>query len=264
MPTVADLSGPYENFMRGPRPGPAVCEVCFNLTDGYRRCYACAHGGRCLDGVAPISYSVAGGQLHYVLAAYKRRTDAVARRLGLELAAVMWRFLIGHERCLAAAAGVDGFPVVTTVPSSERDHDDAHPLHAIVGELVGPVRARHARLLRRTGMPAPAHEFSSEKFETSADLSERPVLLIDDTWTTGANAQSAAATLKAAGAPRVAAVVLGRYLNRDWHENDRRISGLPPRFDWNSCALCARGTEGVSVPGSWVYPRAVPRSPARE
>ncbi len=73
-----------------------------------------------------------------------------------------------------------------------------------------------------------------------AQLDGRSVLLIDDTWTTGANAQSAAAALKSAGAGRVAAVVIGRHLNREWHENDRRLRGITRPFDWSHCALCAR------------------------
>ena len=64
------------------------------------------------------------------------------------------------------------------------------------------------------------------------------MLLIDDTWTTGANAQAAAAALKAAGAARVAGAVIGRHLNRGWHHNDRRIRSLPHPFDWSRCALC--------------------------
>jgi orotate phosphoribosyltransferase len=39
------------------------------------------------------------------------------------------------------------------------------------------------------------------------------VLLIDDTWVSGASAQSAAAALKAGGARRVALVVLGRHVD---------------------------------------------------
>ncbi len=64
------------------------------------------------------------------------------------------------------------------------------------------------------------------------------MLLIDDTWTTGANAQSAAAALKSAGAGPVAAVVIGRHLNREWHENDRHIRGIARQFEWSRCALC--------------------------
>ena len=65
MPSVAELSAPYSNFMLAPRHGPGVCDVCFNLTEGYARCYACSRTPQWLDGVAPISYSVAHEQLHH-------------------------------------------------------------------------------------------------------------------------------------------------------------------------------------------------------
>ena len=53
MPTVSELTALYTNFMLGPRRGPGVCDVCFNFTDGYARCYACTHGEAWLDAVAP-------------------------------------------------------------------------------------------------------------------------------------------------------------------------------------------------------------------
>jgi predicted amidophosphoribosyltransferase len=238
MPTVAELTALYGNFMLGPRPGPDVCSVCFNLTDGYGRCYACAHGGLWLDAVAPISYSVAGEQLHHVLATYKRHPGSVARRFGVELAAVLWRYLASHEPCLARAAAVASFELVTTVPSSDRERDETHPLRRLVGELVGPTRDRHRQLLHRSNASVDAHEFRIDKYESDTELGGRSVLLVDDTWTTGANAQSAAAALKAAGAGRVAAVVIGRHLNREWRQNDRRLRSLTQPFDWALCGLC--------------------------
>jgi adenine/guanine phosphoribosyltransferase-like PRPP-binding protein len=63
--------------------------------------------------------------------------------------------------------------------------------------------------------------------------------VIDDTWTTGASAQSAAAALTAAGCGTVAAVVIGRHINRDWGPNDQELAALPP-FAWDRCALCGR------------------------
>jgi predicted amidophosphoribosyltransferase len=240
MPTVAELTALYGNFMLGPRPGPAVCPVCFDLTDGHPRCYGCAHAGPWLDAVAPISYSVAHEQLHLALAGYKRAPAKVARRFEVELAAVLWRHLDRHEGCLARAAGVPGFELVTTVPSSSRERDATHPLHRIVGELTGPTRGRHVRLLSRSEANVKAREVSLDKFEATQGLAGRSVLLIDDTWTTGANAGSAAATLKRAGAGAVAAVVIGRHLHRDWRENDRRLRALPSPFDWDTCAVHAR------------------------
>ena len=238
MPSVRELSALYENVMLGPRRGPSVCSTCFNFTDGYARCYACDHGQLILDAVAPVSYSVAREQLHHALASYKHLQGDVARRLGASLAAILWRFLADHERCVANAAGTGRFELVTTVPSGDRFRDERHPLRWIVGELVGPTRDRYERLLQRSDVEAQPRSFSGEKFVATRPIEGCSVLLIDDTWTTGSSAQSAAAALKAAGADRTAAVVIGRHLNREWHENDRRIRGIARPFDWNRCALC--------------------------
>jgi predicted amidophosphoribosyltransferase len=241
VPTVGELSALYENVLLGPRRGPDVCATCFNFTAGYTRCWACAHGQPALDTVAPISYSVAREQLHHALASYKRLNGDVARRLQAVLAAILWRFLADHEGCIAKAAGASAgsFDLVTTVPSGDPARDDRHPLRTIVGELVAPTRERHQRLLRRTDTETEPRSFSETKFQAIRPIEARSVLLIDDTWTTGASAQSAAAALKQAGAYRVAAVVIGRHLNREWHENDRRIRGIARPFEWQTCALCA-------------------------
>jgi predicted amidophosphoribosyltransferase len=240
VPTVGELSALYENVLLGPRRGPDVCATCFNFTAGYARCWACAHGHPALDAVAPISYSIAREQLHHALASYKRLNGDVARRLQAILAAILWRFLIVHERCVAMAANTNSFDLVTTVPSGDPTRDESHPLRNIVGELVAPTRDRCHRLLRRTDARTGHRSFNPHKFEAIRRLDGQAILLIDDTWTTGASAQSAAAALKAAGAGRVAAVVIGRHLNREWHENDRRIRGIVRPFEWQACALCAK------------------------
>lgn len=239
MPTVRELSALYENVMLAPRRGPDVCATCFNFTAGYERCYACAHGRAVLDAVVPISYSVGREQLHHALASYKRLDGDVARRLGAILAAVLWRFLAKHEDCVAKAAGATHFDLVTTVPSGDPTRDERHPLRWIVGEVVVPTRDRHRRLLRRTDAEVSLREYSEHKFEAAQSLDGHAVLLVDDTWTTGASAQSAAAALKAAGAGPIAAVVIGRHLNREWHQNDRRLRGIEQPFDWSACAMCA-------------------------
>jgi hypothetical protein len=241
VPTVGELTAVYGNFMLSPRAGPSVCGICFSFTDGYPRCYMCAHGEHALDAVAPISYSVAREQLHHALASYKRLTGEVARRLTAELAAVLWRHLGQHENCVAAAAGVEGFELVTAVPSGRRGRTAQHPLTTIVGELVGPTRDRFEPVLELSDIDARPRTFDRAKFRCSRQLDGEAVLLIDDTWTTGSSAQSAAAALKDAGAGPVAAVVIGRHLNRGWHENDRRLRGITRPFDWSSCALCSDG-----------------------
>jgi hypothetical protein len=238
MPTVRDLTALYENFMLAPEPGPGVCRRCFNLTDGYDCCYACTQHPSVLDVVVPISYSVAHEQLHHALASYKRLTGEVARRLAIQLAAVLWRFLTCHEQCVARSVQIGTFPLVTTVPSGDPARDEQHPLRWIVSELVAPTRDRYERVLERSSHDVAAHVFSRQKFVARRALQREAVLLIDDTWTTGSNLQSAAAALRSAGAGLVAAVVIGRHINREWHDNDRRLRALRKPFDWRQCVLC--------------------------
>lgn len=244
MTSVEELSAPYASFMLGPRPGPEVCSRCFDLIGGTAGCYPCAHYGGWVDAASPISYSVAGGQLHRALRNYKRLAGPAAESCIVGLAAVVSRHLALHERCLARAAGVGGFEVVTIVPSSGSARGERHPLDQLVGERVGPVRGRYERLLRRTGAAATPHHFNIHKYEAVREVADRSVLLIDDTWTTGANVQSAAVVLKGAGARRVAALVIGRYVNRGWGDNDHHLQGMPA-FDWDACAWCRR-TDGAA------------------
>src|SRR5436309_7685217 len=165
--------------MLGPRRGQGVCDRCFNLTDGYDRCYACAHLPALLDAVAPISYSVAGEQLHHSLASYKRLSGEVARRLGLQLAALLWRYLLAHEACVARVAGAPGgrFDLVTAIPSGDRVRDECHPLRWIIGEVVGVTRGRYERLLRRSEVPVEHRAFDPAKFDALRSLNGQSVLL---------------------------------------------------------------------------------------
>jgi predicted amidophosphoribosyltransferase len=235
VPTVAELTDPYANFMLGPSAGPDVCDVCFTFTQGYRRCYVCAQMEQWCSAVAPISYSPRSEQLHHALAAYKRTSGDAARRLQRDLAAVLWRYLRDHEACVAAAAGVDRFDLVTTVPSSDRARDADHPLRRIAGELVAPTRERYERLLLRSTATVAGRDFSAEKYAVVRTLAGESVLVIDDTWTTGASVQSAAAALRGSGAC-VAAVVVGRHVRPEFQENERRLLAIPRPFDWSACA----------------------------
>lgn len=239
MASVEELSDPYANFMRNALApaAPDVCSVCTTFTTGgYTTCYPCGRAPRYADAVMPISYSEGHGQLHHALRGYKQMTGSPASRLRLELAAVLWRFVARHEGCLARAVGAPAFDLVTTVPSSSLERDLVHPLPEIV-KVVGPLRDRFEPLLARSDAEVPSRQFSRERFSARRALAGEHVLLIDDTWTTGANAQSAAFTLKDAGAGAVGLLVIGRHVTPDYAENAARLAALPRRFDWDRCAL---------------------------
>jgi hypothetical protein len=114
-----------------------------------------------------------------------------------------------------------------------------------VGEICLPTRDRYQALLSRplgSDRPSTHHGFDPDRFAARRSLERARVLLIDDTWTTGANAQSAAAVLKRAGASHVAAVVIGRHLKREWRENEDRLRSLPRPFQWTTCTVCGDPT----------------------
>jgi predicted amidophosphoribosyltransferase len=164
-----------------------------------------------------------------------RSRPQTRRSFQIRLTAVLWRFLEEHEPCMATAVGVDGFDLVTTVPSRDQRRDEAHPLRTMVGAWCRHTAPRHRRMLYRTDEPATQHVFTTARYAVTQPLDGQNVLLIEDTWTKGANAQSAAYALRRAGARVVALAVIGRHINRDHGDNAERLDALDREFDWDRC-----------------------------
>lgn len=231
-PRVVELSNLLAHSLINPpdRGEAGVCRVCSTFCPGFDECYACAGQAALLDAVLPISLSVGLGQLHTDLRGYKDSLSASARRnFQTRLTSALWRFLEAHEGCVARAAGVDAFDAVTTVPSGDPVRDEAHPLRMMVGAWCTPIAGRYERLLQRTNLAVPQHQFDVDKYAAGRQLGGEAVLLVEDTWTTGASAQSAA------GASAVGLVVIGRHINREHGTNAALLDALPRVFDWQTC-----------------------------
>jgi predicted amidophosphoribosyltransferase len=193
--------------------------------------------------VVPITYSVDGEAMHHALRSYKDGVDQVRRYAAPRLAAILWRFLDRHESCVARAAGAEeGFEIVTTVPSSTPERD-SHSRLRWVAEACGPVADRLQRVIEPTGDVPTGREYDERRYRALAEIHGSDVLLIDDTWTAGGHAQSAAHTLSEAGARRMGLIVIGRHIHRDRDipnsdaTNAEMLSQLPKRFDWSTCAV---------------------------
>jgi predicted amidophosphoribosyltransferase len=153
---------------------------------------------------------------------YKESPVSEARRRFAPMVRALFDgFLAAHAGCVARAAG--GPPeLVLPVPSSSRP--GGSPLDSVEG-LAPAVCARVAgarwspHLLVRTGAPAGHMRPDAGSFTVPGALrprvSGRRALLLDDTYVSGARAQSAAAALRRAGAASVVIVALGRVLRPD-------------------------------------------------
>lgn len=241
--TVDEASGAYERSMRNMAPpGEGICRLCWTfISPDYSTCYRCGFEPEMLDLVAPVTYSEHLGQMHTALRNYKNgSTESVKRYAAVRLAAVLWRFLRGHEQCVARELGVDTFPVVAVVPSSSPEREKQSPFWELL-QWIEPLKDRLERILEPTG-DVTGREYSSARFRHTRRLSGEPVLLLDDTWTTGGHAQSAAHALLAAGAEKVALIVIGRHIRREYEVTPDKTAGellddLPEAFDWDTCAV---------------------------
>jgi predicted amidophosphoribosyltransferase len=247
MSTVEDLSDRYANFMISPGPqGSGRCAVCWTpCAERDRMCLVCQRQPRFLDVVLPITFSIDGGPMHNALRGYKDgwsgdASEQLKNRYTNQLAPVLTRFVRTHERCAARAVGAPGFDVVSIVQSESRER---HRLQWIVESGCRPLRDRFDRLLEPTAVAAAGKHFDAGRYRVTRRLAAESVLLIDDTWTSGASAQSAGAALQAAGASKIALVVLGRHIRPSWEldvgsgvTNADVLKQRPP-WSWDACAL---------------------------
>ncbi len=237
-------SDSYLNVLAPPPPtGPSICEVCHRGTDQRTRCYKCHRhweqfAGETADAVMPISIAITGGQLAHELGQYKYNYSAeVRRQFTIGLAGVLARFLAHHEECVADAVGVDSFDLVTCVPGT-RQRSESHPLAVILGRTLTRTRGRFADVMTANGEND--RQLKVDRVIVTGEVAGRAVLLVDDTWTTGASLQSAAIALKRSGARTVAGLVIGRRLDREGDPNAGPVLAFAQQhpFTWDECVLC--------------------------
>jgi phosphoribosylpyrophosphate synthetase len=152
----------------------------------------------------------------------------------LLLAATLQRFLRIHRPHIEEDGG-GAWDTIQVVPSSRPERRD-HPLEAVVRSTM--YRDDLAQLLTRTAEPIGHSEPNPAAFAAVGDVEGRSVLIVDDTFTTGARVQSVASALRSAGATVVAAVPIGRVIDTSREEKVafwRAQRAIP--FDFDTCCL---------------------------
>ncbi len=204
-----------------PRAGtgmrPAGCCVCGGQIHGpFALCFCCTVVAGQLRMplvplVAAVDYRVHDG-MHRRLRGYKDAVVAEQRqRYRRELAGLIGPWLEASAPGLRRRFG-SGWDVVTTVPSSRRPAGS--PVDAVVREVPALRTLRRPLLVcgpsRTDHLVAARQGFELARGVDLSWLRGRSVLIVDDSVTTGARAQSAAAALRIGGARVPGIVVIGR------------------------------------------------------
>jgi hypothetical protein len=186
----------------------------------------------------PISLYEIPSQLHKFLRHYKsgKYPAAYQNDFSVRVVSILAYFVMKHTECIATSGG-GMWDLMTTVPSSKPQIG----VHALVTAIqrVGALRKQYEPLLRLGSRPVGHLQANDRAFDATQRLEGTRVLLIDDTYTTGATAQSAASALAIAGATVVAILPIGRVINpsfnqenKDYWERQRRMP-----FSFDTCCL---------------------------
>jgi hypothetical protein len=199
-----------------------LCATCRGpVPPGRSRCYQCALQVECLSGllpdvVVPIAYAVKGGEHARNLWQYKSGDPGAAAAAAAPTApaaataalrALLMVFLLDHGPCAWRRAGMTAPTHVALVPSG-RGRPGPHPLWSLAAPFLA---VPWVGLSLRSPDDQEIRDLDPGRFVAQRVPGAR-VLLLDDTWTSGASAASAAAALKLAGAGSVAVIVLGRHV----------------------------------------------------
>ncbi len=206
-----------------------------------------------LTRTVPISLFAPGSPLHELLVGYKA---APARRARDErqasLSRLLSEFLDLHLRCLVGPILDDDATLAVPVPSSSTQRPSWGGEHPLIGLIAAALVAEPglslAPVLAKGAEPLGHLHASRRGFRLVDPVAGRRVLVLDDTYTSGARSQSAAVALARGGADVVAIVPIGRLIHPDhspatgalWAHQQREP--FDPRRCAGPCRLWPRAT----------------------
>ncbi len=207
------------------------CKVCHGplFNPDYSSCYLCEHhssylAGHCLDLLTTVSICFDDEQFYQDLMNYKSTllTNEQLQELRFNLSIVLHRFLAENPSLYQQMAP----DLICWIPSTRREYD---PMETIAKSIF----PNHAtQLLASTGLIANRRNPDLTRFSVSQDVNGKSVLILDDLMTSGSHLFSAAGVLKQAGASRVSAVTLGRFVRASDHPGYKRVVQTTS-YRWN-------------------------------
>ena len=207
---LARLALRHAAGLSAPPPGaPGLCRTCFGpAAAGRVRCFPCELHGRCAPGAlasvvlrppTPSRTARTPGRCGSTSRASRARRPPAGPSPSCS-----WCSCASTGRACGTGRGGPGPTHVAVVPST-----GAGPACIRCGSWPGPTCGCRGQPWRPGPAPTSRAGTSTRSGSPAPAWPGARVLLIDDTWATGASAQSAAMALRQAGARSVVTVVLG-------------------------------------------------------
>ena len=196
-----------------PAGGAESCRICRGWAGPrFEVCFSCSvtlsRVSHPCPRVAVMALCRGGSPLHELLRDYKEGRPRTREVLSARVAALAGAFLWREGPAMAP----EGWDAVVTVPSTA-GRPGPHPLEEALGRVEWLAPQVVGAGVTYTGPGGCGHRRAQEDgFGVDPALVGLRVLVVDDTWASGARVQSTASALVRAGATVAAVAVLGRYV----------------------------------------------------
>ncbi|MBF6365932.1 amidophosphoribosyltransferase [Nocardia puris] len=249
-------------FSNSYTPGtPDVCGICRGPS-GEALCAKCAaarnvFGDQLADRTVLLTYAVGNHpagrhqSAHHMLTYKGYRGQPPAVECAEDLALMISIVVDMHRSCLQSWLG-SPWDSLTFVPSRERP-DATHPVANLANAAL-PRFTRASAMQKFLLTPGDGtydrHELVADRYTVDERWRSRVhgkhVLIVDDTWTTGASAQGAAIAVKTAGAASATIPCVARWLKWEWGEHKSLIESLTGGFDVLRCPVHGRPCDAAT------------------
>ena len=214
-----------------------VCELCLGPVTSYAQCFACnqlfARNGVHPDlwgKVVPMTSVLNPSPWYGMLSTYKRGL--------VEHSPVLCS--LAYEYLMVNAASIEeligGEPAMFTIVPSKRGFAfQDQPFRRALGRVEYLAQRLRHTLVFDSSRPISRWAYSPDSFTQGPEkVDGARVLLLEDSWVTGATAMSAAGALLKFGASTVVVLPLARVVDQGFWQQDhpyRQAMGKPYRFD---------------------------------
>lgn len=210
-----------------------LCAVC----QGHSTMY----GARLADQVLTLAYARGNApsyhQSAHTLRAYK--DPSPSRKAAEDLALMVLAATLLHHGCVTRTTGAP-WDAVSFVPPARRPGRE-HPVSQLARQVHAHDGAQRFLLVPGPSVGLTGRTVLPDRFAVAPQHHDRVrdhhVLIVDDTWTTGSKAQSAALAARAAGARHITILCVARWCRHDWDDHRTLLDRFTAPYDAAVCPV---------------------------